>query len=196
MIALALAALVSASPGALAATAQVYDRPSYQYLQISSGSADYSVGDAQEFNLEASWDLGDGYFAFADYSQARVDINGQGYDRSAALIGLGTHGEPAENVDLYGTLAFADAEQNTPFPGMGGPSVSGDGIVFGLGVRAMAGPRLELAGKVDYFDVADGGEAILELEALVKATDRIAIGLSHRKGERAEAFTIGLRVYL
>ncbi len=169
---------------------------SYQFMHIGAGSSAYDGIDSDNLHLAVGRDLGDGYFAFVDVTEATLEGMAARTRLLGIAAGLGTHGKLQANVDLYGTLGFASMNLDRDRLGLSGANTDEDGLVLGLGLRALASSRVELALKADVYNVGDGDALAWRAESLIRWNESVALGIEYNHSSLVQSLLLGVRVYL
>ncbi|HEX7029604.1 MAG TPA: outer membrane beta-barrel protein [Gammaproteobacteria bacterium] len=163
--ALFLPAGAIAADGAFAADKNL----SYTYGQFGYSDRDFDGPSADGFDIEGSYEVTDMVFVFGSYS----DLSGD-FDSSALTFGAGAAIGLTDTVDGYGKVAFIDSE-------IGPVDDSGLGLEFG--VRSMIADKIELFGDLQYVDIYDDTDTILELGGRYWMQDNLGFSVSYQDGD-------------
>ena len=168
---MALGALIA--PGAVQA-----EQPAWSYIEVGANSID----------VDELSDSGDGYFVGGSFSGKRFHVFGrwidnsidEDFDVSRWYAGAGWHGLLGEKADLFGEVAYADADF--------GP-VSDSGYFARAGVRWRPFSLLEVGANTRYEDMGElGSDVVWEATAMVYVW-RVSLGLSYEIADSVDTFT-------
>lgn len=164
---------------------------SYNYIEGSFGKVELDDSfvdvDGDGFGIGGSFEVADQFHIFANYNTTDFDFD---VDLDETRLGGGFHSSLSPNVDFVANLAWVRFDASGP-----GGSVDDDGFGASVGVRAMAGTNVELAGAIEYVDIGDGDDTSINGQAWYNFTEQFAVGLSIGLGDDITRYGIGARVY-
>ncbi len=160
---------------------------SYSWLQLGYSVVDFDSADGDGFDLSGAFELSDEFFLFGGYNQAQLDFD---IDTAAWNLGFGYRNTIAANTDLFATLSYEYLEVDVPLFGRSDDS----GLGFGVGVRFMPVPAIELNGSINYVGVGDDDTA-LRLAGLYNFDPHFSIGLGTSFSDDVTSWTLFGRWY-
>lgn len=174
-------------PLSAAATAEGLD---YSFIQASYTQVefdDFDV-DGDGFGIGGSFAVADRFAIFAGYATGDFDFDVETTDIE---VGGMFHTPLSESVDFVSSLSYVSAEVEAP--GFG--SVDDDGFGLGVGLRALASPKLELNGGVSYVDLNDSGDdTTFGAGVRYHFTEAFSAGLAGNWGDDVSSYGISGRV--
>ena len=157
----------------------------YQHVEIDDFEAD---GDA--LALQGSFALNDMFNLVGNYQDGSIDSDfGVEVDVTTLELGGGMHLPLSPTVDFVSQLTWVTTELDAGAFG----DVDDDGYGVGAGVRAMVTPQLELAGGINYMDVADEDDTSFGGKVVYHFTDMFAMTGAAQFGDNATTYGLGLR---
>lgn len=160
----------------------------YSYLEAGYVSADFDTAgmsvDGDGFGINGSFAITDTYFLSAGYSSLGFDFS---IDLDQLAVGGGMHIGLSPTIDFVGTLAYLDAEADSPVG-----SVSEDGFGIGVGVRGALNNAFEWEAGVNYSDVGDSNTSF-GLDGRYYFTETFAAGIGVGFDDDVTAYSIGVR---
>lgn len=178
------AALMSLSAGAAA------EGLDYSYIQGSYSQVDFDdIGiDGDGFGIAGSFALTDQFAIFGGYDSADLDF---GIDFTQFEVGGLFRLPLSGTLDLVTSLSYVSMEVDVP--GFG--SADDDGFGVGVGLRALASPRVELSGGVSYVDLNDSGsDTSFGAGLRYHFTDAVSVGLTGSWGDDVSSYGISGRL--
>lgn len=175
-----LAGLVFSASLATAAQAGEFN---YNYIDAGFSRTELDVEGIEltgrGYNFAASFDLADHWHLHGATNHSSFDYNLKADENE---IGLGYSRGIAHGLDLTASLSYVSAEISNTAIG----ALNADGYSAGLGLRAMAGERVELFANADFLDLGEGESEMVYLAgAGVRVTDRAQLRLVVRDGDEA-----------
>lgn len=173
-------------------TPALADGPSYNYLDLRYQEIDLDDSfldvDGDGYSISGSFEVGETMHVFAGYGTSDFDF---GVDLDELVVGGGVHTALTPSVDFVANIAYVRAEASAP-----GASIDEDGFGASVGLRAMLGDRLELAGNVNYLDLDDAGDdTSIGAEAWYNFTESFALGINADVGDDITSYGVGARLY-
>lgn len=165
---------------------------SYSYLDAAYVNTDIDGfnKDVDGYALRGSFEVVDNLFLFAGYVDQGTTVFGTDIDLQSYNIGVGYAWPLSEALDLYGKLAYVNAEADVQ--GLG--SADDDGYALGVGLRGRPVEQLELEGSVNYADFSDSGDdTTLGVSARWYFTKQFAVGIEGEFGDDADTYGLGVR---
>ncbi|MFQ5982587.1 MAG: hypothetical protein ACE5KS_04345 [Woeseiaceae bacterium] len=161
----------------------------YTYVEVGYISADFDTAginvDGDGFGINGSFAITDTYHLFAEYSSLGFDFS---IDLNQLAVGGGMHFGLSPTIDFVGTLAYLDAEVDSPVG-----SVSEDGFGIGIGVRGALNSSFEWEAGIDYADVG-GSDTSFGLDGRYYFTDTVAAGAGISFDDDVTVYAVGIRV--
>ena len=161
----------------------------YTFVEAGYVNAEFDTGgvdvDGDGFGINGSFEIGDQYFAFAEYSSLGFDFS---IDLNRLAVGGGAHFALSPNMDFVGTFSYRDTEVES-----GAVSVSEDGFGIGLGVRGALNSSFEWEAGIDYSDVGDS-DISFGLDGRYYFTETVAAGAGVSFDDDVTIYAIGMRV--
>lgn len=146
--------------------------------------------DVDGFALRGSYELTDKVFVFAGYTDQGTSVAGVDIDVQSYNLGLGYAWPLGKALDLYGKVAYVNAEADV----QGFGSADDDGYSLAVGLRGRAVEQLELEGAVSYVDLSDSGDdTTLDVGARWYFTPQFAVGVEGSFGDDANTYGLGVR---
>lgn len=171
---------------AVAPLAAMADGMSYSYVEADYVDLDIDNAPSGDgFALRGSVGFLDNLFAFAEYTDASVDV----VDIENIAVGIGGHYPLGDSLDAVGRIGYTETDLSA------GPlSASDDGYLLSLGLRGQMA-QFEAEGNVIYTDFSDGGdETAFEVVGRWHFTDMFSAGLAYRVGDDVNTFFAGVRL--
>ncbi len=173
--------LLAVAPLAAMAEGLSYSYVELDYLDLDIDNAPSGDG----FAVRGSVGFAGNWFAFADYSDASVDV----IDVENIAVGLGGHFPIGSNVDFVGRVGYTELDLSVP-----GASISDDGYLLTAGLRGQVS-QFEMEGHVVYTDLSDGGdETAFEVAGRYNFTEMFSAGIAYRMGDDANTLFAGVRL--
>ncbi len=173
---------------AAAASAQQSDL-SYSYVSGAYSKADYDgfSGNADAIGLGVSLEVSPNFHLFGSYTSTDLGSNA---DASTLQAGVGYHTPISQVMDVVAEFSYVTTEFD-----LGPASIDDDGFGLGVGIRAMATPRLEVDAGVTYVDLDSGNDTALNAGFLYNATQNVAVGLGASWDDDVSVWSLNGRVY-
>lgn len=168
------------------------DGPSYNYLDLRYQEIEIDDSlldvDGETYSIGGSFEVGDTTHVFAGYGTSDFDF---GVDFDELTIGAGIHSPLTPSVDFVANIAYVRLEASAL-----GSSFDDDGFGASVGLRAMSGDRLELAGHIDYVDLDDSGDTTsYGADLWYNFTENFALGINADFGDDIDSYGVGARFY-
>jgi len=164
---------------------------SYNYIEGSFNQVELDDSivdvDGDGFGIGGSFEVADQFHVFASFDTTDFDFD---VDLDETKIGGGFHTSLSPNVDFVANLAWVRFDASGP-----GGSIDDDGFGASIGLRAMAGSNVELAGAIEYVDIGDGDDTSINGEAWYNFSETFAVGLNVGLGDDITRYGIGARLY-
>jgi opacity protein-like surface antigen len=162
---------------------------SYSYVSGAYSQADYDgfSGDADALGLGISLEISPDFHLFGSYTSTDLGSNA---DASTLQAGVGYHTPISPVIDVVAEFFYVTTEFD-----LGPASIDDDGFGLGVGIRALATPRLEVDAGVSYVDTDSGNDTALNAGFLYNATQNLAIGLGGSWDDDVSVWSLNGRVY-
>lgn len=172
------------------------DALNYNYVQLGYAKTDIDIdGTSESFSgdgwlISGSAAINENFHVFGGYNKTGFDF---GIDETDYGLGLGYSKAISDKTDFVATASFLKAKLDSGDFQMG--SVSDNGYGVSVGVRSMVSDKVELAGAIEYVDIADSGDTGLTAGALYNITDTVALGVQGAWSDGASSYGLGFRMY-
>ncbi len=161
----------------------------YTYVEVGYISADFDTAgisiDGDGFGINGSYAITDDYYLFVGYSSLGFDFS---IDLNQLAVGAGWHYGLSPTIDFVGTLAYLDAEVDSPVG-----SISEDGFGIGIGVRGKLNSTFEWEAGIEYSDVG-GSDTSFGVDGRYYFTDTVAAGAGITFDDDVTVYAIGMRL--
>lgn len=186
-----LAALAVSASLSTAAQAGEFD---YNYIDAGFSRTELDVAGEEltgrGYNFAASFDLADHWHLHGALNHSSFDYNLKTNENE---IGLGYSRGIAHGLDLTAALSYVSAEISNTAIG----ALNADGYIAGMGLRAMAGEKVELFANADYVDLGKNETEMVYLAgAGVRVTDRVQLRLALRESDEGARWGLTWRFAL
>jgi hypothetical protein len=174
-------------------TAQAEESPRWDSASISYQSVDIDGDKLTGFTISGSKLLGEDFFVVGSYGNASDDI--EIYNSSVEVnfntlsVGLGYRYSISKTTDFFGVVSYEDMEVEASYPG-NSESESENGYGLKVGVRSMLSEKVELAGSLQYVDIADETETAFGVSALYNFTDQFSAGVGYSKADDVDTLSV------
>jgi hypothetical protein len=179
--------------GSLAAHTLPAQEPSYDFIEFRYAETEIEVDgfpdvDGDGYQLGGSFSLSPDAHVFVDYENLEFDEN---VEASGYEIGLGYQIPVGRSTDLIMSIAYVDAEVETPFA-----DFNDDGYALGAGFRGFLSESIELRGGANYVDLdRSGDDTSLELGADFYLNESFSVGPELIVTDETTTWTLGARFY-
>lgn len=167
--------------------------PGYTYFDVGYVRTD--IDDLDEnldsLGLAGSVAITDNFYVFADYEDGSAEIGDFDIDANTFDAGLGVNVALTDTVDLFGEASYVGAELEAGEFG----DIDESGYGLSAGVRAMVMPQLELNAGLSYVDIEGLDDTSVDIGAVWKFTDVIALVLGASFADDANSYGAGIRFY-
>jgi hypothetical protein len=161
----------------------------YQRTTLDDGSFDI---DGDTFGIGGSFAVGDMFQVIAGYDVLNFDIANEDVDLKELTLGGGIHMPLSTNVDFFANLAYFRVDAGSSL----GESIDDSGFGGELGLRAMLGEQVELAGALQYIELSDfGNDTRLKGNLWYNFSPNFALGVNAATGEDTVSYGLGARIY-
>jgi len=170
------------------------ETPSYSFVQAGYQSVDLDVGGGTDFDgdgwaLGGSFEIGEDFFVFANYSDIGFDFS---VDLTQLQAGVGWHTGVSDNTDFFARAAYVSVEVDAP--GFGSADESGYGV--GVGIRSNVTDLIELYGEISYVDLGSGSDSTaLGAGIYFNITENFALGIGAETDDDITAYGAAARFY-
>jgi hypothetical protein len=186
---LPLTALAMSAGFSASATAGDFN---YNYLDIGVSQVDLDLHghafDGKGYGVNGSFDIADHWHIHGGFNHASFDTN---LKTSEQEIGLGYSRNLAHRIDFTASMAYIAASiDNTEVT-----ALDATGYGLGMGLRAMAGEKIELFGNLNYVDLDEGeSQTIYKVGAGYALTEDLQFRVSYSDSDEAASYRFGFRV--
>lgn len=169
---------------------------SYSYVELSYADVDFddiSIG-SQRYRFAGSFLVIPNAFVTGGYTFERSDSFGFGgandsLDVTTLNLGVGYRFGLSDTVDFKAEVAAL--RQEFQFDDLKDDDT---GFQLGLGLRAVAGPRLELAGKASYVDIFEDYETIVGVSGLYHVSRIFTVSLDLESASQWQSYGLSGRL--
>lgn len=186
---LPLAALALSTGFSGSATAGDFN---YNYIDVGISTVDLDLHghafDGKGYNVNGSFDIADHWHIHGGIRRGSFDTNLKTNEQE---IGLGYSRNLAHGIDFTASLAYVAASiDNTELT-----ALDANGYGAGMGLRAMAGEKLEVFGDINYVDLDEGeSQTVYRLGAGYALTEDFQLRVSYSDSDEATGYLFGFRL--
>ena len=165
-----------------------YDFIEFRYAETEIEVDGFPDVDGDGYQLGGSFSLSPDAHVFVDYE--RLDFD-ESVEASGFEVGLGYQVPVGRRTDLILSIAYVDAEVETPFA-----DFSDDGYAVAAGFRGLLSDSIELRGSANYVDLdRSGDDTALELGADFYLNESFSVGPELIVTDETTTWTLGARFY-